>query len=85
MINQNLSVSKSNQFHVVIFRGLFINFDVYTIDSSRMMHNSFEVLKSNWLFLKLKWFICKQQSVLPICGLVYPFQLFLSDVKENLQ
>ena len=56
--NQIPSVSKSNQLHVVIFWGLFMNFEAYSINSSRMMVIFPEVLNLNWLFLILNWFNC---------------------------
>ena len=39
------SVSKSDQIHVVIFQLFFIDFEVYSIDSSKVIGNFFKVLK----------------------------------------
>ena len=49
MTGQNPNVSKSNQLQV----------GVYSINSSKMMGNSPEVLNLNELFLKLNQFIYK--------------------------
>ena len=38
---------------------VFLNeFEVYSINSSKVIGNSPEFLNLNWLFLKLNWFIC---------------------------
>ena len=50
IIGQNPSVSKSNRLHVVIFRFFFIKFEVYSINSSKMMGNSPEALNYTQLF-----------------------------------
>ena len=36
------------------------------MDSSEIIGNSPEVLKFNWLFFELNWFICNQQLVLTV-------------------
>ena len=64
-VGQDPSASKSNRLHVHIFRfGCFHSFDVYYVDSSRMIGKSLEVFNFNRLFLKLNRFICNQPPVL---------------------
>ena len=43
-----------------------MNSEVYSQNSSKTMGNFPEVLNFNSLFLKLNWFICNYQVVLPI-------------------
>ena len=57
-VNQDPSDSKSNRLHVVIFWFWFHSFEVYSIDSSKMIGNPPKVSNFNWLFLKLNRFIC---------------------------
>ena len=54
--SENLSVSKANHFHVVIF-GLFVinlRYAAGSTDSSKTIGNLAEVLNFNWLFLRPK-------------------------------
>ena len=57
IIGQSPSVSKSNQLHAAIFQLKDI-FEVYSMDSFKMMGNFFKVLHFNQLFLKLNRLIC---------------------------
>ena len=57
IVGQDPSDSKSNQLHVDIFWFCFNSFEVYSIDSSKMIGNSLEISNFNLLFLKLNWFI----------------------------
>ena len=57
MINQDPSVSNSNQLYVDIVN-FFNLFKVYSIDFFKMMGNFLEALNFNQLFLNLNWFIC---------------------------
>ena len=57
-VGQDPGDSKSNRLHVDIFRFCFHSFEVYSIDSSKMIGNSPEVSNFNRLFLKLNRFIC---------------------------
>ena len=58
IVGQDPSDSKSNRLHVDIFRFCFHSFEVYSIDSSKMIGNSPEVSNFNRLNLKLNRFIC---------------------------
>ena len=58
IVGQDPSDSKSDWLQVDIFRFCFHSFDVYSIDSSKMIGNPPEVSNFNWLFLKLNRFIC---------------------------
>jgi hypothetical protein len=51
-------VSKSHRLHVDVFRFLFIGFEVYSLNSSKMISVLPEVLNFNRLFLGFIWFIC---------------------------
>ena len=57
-ISQLPSVSKSNWLHVDIFQSLFIKMGVYSLDSSKPIGESPEVLNCNRLILELNRFIC---------------------------
>ena len=57
-VGQDPSDSESNRLHVDIFRFCFHSFEVYSIDSSKMIGNFPEVSNFNRLFLKLNRFIC---------------------------
>ena len=57
-VGQDTSDSKSNRLHVDIFRLCFHSFEVYSIDSSKMIGKFPEVLNFNRLFRKLNRFIC---------------------------
>ena len=59
------SDSKFNQLHVDIFRFLFYSFEVYCLDSSRIVSEIPEVLNSNRLCYELDRFICNSPPVLP--------------------
>ena len=60
--NQDPSDSKSNRLHVDIFRVFLHEFEVYSIDPSKMTNKFREVLIFNWwasyFFLELNQFIC---------------------------
>ena len=58
IIGEDPSDSKSNRIHVDIFQFLLDSFEVYSIDSSKMIGNFPKVLNFNWLFLKLGQLIC---------------------------
>ena len=47
IVGQDPSDSKSNQLHVDIFRFFFHSFEVYSIDSPKLIYNSPEVLNFN--------------------------------------
>ena len=51
--------------------GLLYLFEIYSIDSSKMIGNSYEVSNFNRLFLKLNRFIWNWPPVLPILGFKY--------------
>jgi hypothetical protein len=51
IVNQDPSDSKSNRLDVDIFQFCFHSFEVYSIDSSKMMGNFVEVSNFNQLFL----------------------------------
>ena len=55
IVGQDPSDFKSSRLHVDIFRfAFFYSFEVYSsMDSSKMISNSFEVSNFNQLFLKL--------------------------------
>ena len=53
IVGQDPSDSKSNQFHVGIFRFCFHLFEVYSIDSSEIIGKFPEVWNFNRLFLEL--------------------------------
>ena len=53
IVGRDPSDSKSNWLHVGIFRFCFPSFEVYSIESSKMISNSPEVLNFNRLFLIL--------------------------------
>ena len=53
------SVFKSNWLHVVILSSVFLyEFEVHSIDSSKIMSSFLEVSNFNQYVLKLNWFIC---------------------------
>ena len=58
VVGQDPSDSKSNRLHVEILRFCFHTFDVFSIESSKMIGKFPEVLNFNQLFLKLNRFIC---------------------------
>ena len=58
IVGQDPSDSKSNWLHVGIFWLFFHSFEVYSIDSSKMIGNSPKVLNFNQLFVELNRFIC---------------------------
>ena len=58
IVGQDPNDSKSNRLHVGIFLVLLYSFEVYSIDSSKMIGISPEVLNFNRLFLDLTRFIC---------------------------
>ena len=64
LVSQDPSDSKSNGSQVDIFRFPFNSFEVYSIDSSKMIGNSPEFSNFNQLFLKLNQLICNQLPVL---------------------
>ena len=51
MVGQDPSDSKSSRLDIDIFRFCFHSFEVYSIESSKLMGNFFEALNSNWFFL----------------------------------
>ena len=53
IVDKDPSDSKSNRLHVDIFRFCFHSFEVYSIDSSKMIGNSPEVSNFNRLLLFL--------------------------------
>ena len=57
IVSQDPSDSKSNWLHVDIFWFCFYSFEVYLIDSFRMMSRSLKVSNFNWLLLKVNRFI----------------------------
>jgi hypothetical protein len=57
IISWDPSVCKSNRLHVDILRFIYINIEVCSINSSKVIGNSPEVLNFNQLFLKLNRFI----------------------------
>jgi hypothetical protein len=58
IVGQDPSISKSNWLHVDIFWFCFHSFEIYSIDSYRMISNSLEVSNFDQLFLKLNRFNC---------------------------
>ena len=57
IVGRDPSDSKSSRLHVDILPFCFHSFDVYSIDSSKMVGNSPEVSHFNRLFLTLNWFM----------------------------
>ena len=57
-VGEDPSDSKSNWLHVDIFRFYFHSFEIYSVDSSKLMGKFPEVLNLNRLFLELNQFIC---------------------------
>ena len=58
IVGQDPTDSKSNWLLVDMFQFCFHSFEIYSIDSSKMMGNPPEVSNLNRLFLKLNRFIC---------------------------
>ena len=64
-VNQDPSDSKSNRLHVNIFWFCFHSFEIYSIDSSKMINNFPEVSNFNQVVFKLNQFICNQLPIPP--------------------
>ena len=58
IVSQDLIDCKSNRLLVDIFQLCFYSFDVYSIDSSKMIGQFPEASNLNLIFLKLNQFIC---------------------------
>ena len=58
IVRQDPSDSESNRLHVDIFQFCSLSFEVYSIDSSKMIGKFPEVSNFNRLNLKLNRFIC---------------------------
>ena len=56
IVNQDPSDYKSNRLHVDIFKFCFHSLEAYSIDSSKLVGTSPEVLNFNRLLLKFNWF-----------------------------
>jgi hypothetical protein len=57
IIGGDHSISKSNRSQVGIFRYIFMEFEVYFIDTSKTIGNYLEILNFNRLFPKLNRFM----------------------------
>ena len=66
VVSQDPSDSKSSRFHVDICQFCVLHsFEVYSINSSKMIGKFHEVLNFNRLFFELDRFICNEPPVLP--------------------
>ena len=73
-VGHDASDSKSNRLHVDIFRFCFHSFEVYSIDSSKMINKFSEVLNFNWVCLELQ---------LTAGSSEHRFELFVVDQTES--